>query len=71
MIIDLNLYHKKAVIIGGGLEGGRKVRGLLGQNCYITVISDHFDTYLSDLAGKGQIEIIKAKQSISIACVHR
>src|ERR671911_166097 len=61
MIIDLNLYHKKAVIIGGGLEGGRKVRGLLGQNCYITAISDHFDTYLSDLASKGQIEIIKAK----------
>jgi siroheme synthase (precorrin-2 oxidase/ferrochelatase) len=61
LIIDLNLYHKKAVIIGGGIEGGRKVRGLLGQNCYITVISDHFDPYLYDLANKGQIQIIKSK----------
>jgi precorrin-2 dehydrogenase/sirohydrochlorin ferrochelatase len=61
LIIDLNLYNKKAVIIGGGIEGGRKVRGLLGQNCCITVISDHFDPYLSDLANKGQIQIIKSK----------
>lgn len=61
LIIDLNLYHKKAVIIGGGVEGGRKVRGLLGQDCYITVISDHFDAYLTDLADKGQIQTIKAK----------
>ena len=61
LIIDLNLYNKKAVIVGGGIEGGRKVRGLLGQNCYITVISDHFDPYLSDLANKGQIQIIKSK----------
>lgn len=61
LIIDLNLYNKKAVIVGGGIEGGRKVRGLLGQNCCITVISDHFDSYLSDLANKGQIQIIKSK----------
>ena len=61
LIIDLNLYNKKAVIVGGGIEGGRKVRGLLGQNCCITVISDHLDPYLSDLANKGQIQIIKSK----------
>lgn len=61
LIIDLNLYNKKAVIVGGGIEGGRKVRGLLGQNCCITVISAHFDPYLSDLANKGQIQIIKSK----------
>jgi precorrin-2 dehydrogenase/sirohydrochlorin ferrochelatase len=42
-------------------EGGRKVRGLLGQNCYITVIGDHFDAYLTELASKGQIQTIKAK----------
>jgi len=61
LIIDLNLYHKKALIIGGGVEGGRKVRGLLGQGCYITVISDHFDVYLTDLANKGKIQTTKAK----------
>jgi precorrin-2 dehydrogenase/sirohydrochlorin ferrochelatase len=49
------------LIIGGGVEGGRKVRGLLGQNCYITVIGDHFDAYLTELASKGQIQTIKAK----------
>jgi precorrin-2 dehydrogenase / sirohydrochlorin ferrochelatase len=61
LIIDLNLYHKKAVIIGGGVEGGRKVRGLLEQGCYITVISDHFDAYLTDLENKGKIRTTKAK----------
>ena len=61
LIIDLNLYHKKVLIIGGGVEGGRKVRGLLGQNCYITVISDHFDAYLTEIASKGQIKTIKSK----------
>jgi precorrin-2 dehydrogenase/sirohydrochlorin ferrochelatase len=60
LIIDLNLYHKKVLIIGGGVEGGRKARGLLGQDCYITVISDHFDAYLTKLANKGQIQTIKA-----------
>jgi precorrin-2 dehydrogenase len=59
LIIDLNLYHKKALIIGGGVEGGRKVRGLLEQDCFITVISDHFDAYLTDLASKGQIQTVK------------
>ena len=61
LIIDLNLYHKKALIIGGGVEGRRKVRGLLGQDCYITVISDRFDAYLNDLSNSGQIQTIRAK----------
>ena len=37
------------------------MRGLLGQGCYITVISDHFDVYLTDLANKGKIQTTKAK----------
>lgn len=37
------------------------MRGLLGQGCYITVISDHFDAYLTDLANKGKIQTTKAK----------
>jgi precorrin-2 dehydrogenase / sirohydrochlorin ferrochelatase len=37
------------------------VRGLLGQGCYITVISDHFDAYLTDLENKGKIRTTKAK----------
>jgi precorrin-2 dehydrogenase / sirohydrochlorin ferrochelatase len=61
LIIDLNLYHKNVLVIGGGLEGSRKVRGLLGQDCYITVISDRFDVYLKELASKDQIQTINAK----------
>ncbi|MGI0035833.1 MAG: NAD(P)-dependent oxidoreductase, partial [Nitrososphaera sp.] len=33
MIVDLNLKGKHAVVIGGGTEGVRKVKGLLGQGC--------------------------------------
>jgi precorrin-2 dehydrogenase/sirohydrochlorin ferrochelatase len=61
LIIDLNLYHKKVLILGGGVEGRRKVRGLLGQNCYITVISDRFDSYLKDLSNSGQIQTVRTK----------
>ncbi|HEX2067866.1 MAG TPA: NAD(P)-dependent oxidoreductase [Nitrososphaeraceae archaeon] len=38
MIVDLNLDNKYVIVIGGGTEGVRKVRGLLGQNCKIMVI---------------------------------
>jgi precorrin-2 dehydrogenase / sirohydrochlorin ferrochelatase len=61
LIIDLNVYRKKVLVIGGGIEGMRKVRGLLGQSCNIIVISDRFDSYLNDLANEGKIQIIKTK----------
>ena len=61
MIVDLNLKGKHAVVIGGGTEGTRKVRGLLGQECRVTVISNRFNGYLSDKASLGKIELVKAK----------
>ncbi|HLG37133.1 MAG TPA: bifunctional precorrin-2 dehydrogenase/sirohydrochlorin ferrochelatase [Nitrososphaera sp.] len=63
MIVDLNLKGKHAVVIGGGTEGTRKVRGLLGQECRVTVISNRFNGYLSDQASLGKIELVKAKLS--------
>lgn len=48
-------------MIGGGTEGTRKVRGLLGQECRVTVISNRFNGYLSDKASLGKIELVKAK----------
>jgi len=48
-------------VIGGGTEGTRKVRGLLGQECRVTVISNRFNGYLSDKASLGKIELVKAK----------
>ena len=61
MIVDLNLIGKHVIVIGGGVEGSRKVRGLLGQNCKITVISERLNSYLVGLYNEKKIEIIKMK----------
>ena len=61
MIVDLNIKGKHAVVIGGGTEGIRKVRALLGQDCKITVISNRFNRYLMGQADLGRIELVKAK----------
>lgn len=61
MIVDLNLAGKHVIVIGGGVEGSRKVRGLLGQNCKITVISERLNSYLVELSNEKKIEIIKMK----------
>jgi len=60
LIVDLNLKGKRAVVIGGGTEGIRKVRALLGQECKITVISNRVNRFLVDQAALGRIELIKA-----------
>ena len=61
MIVDLNLAGKNVIVIGGGIEGVRKVKGLLGQNCKITVISERLNSYLEELAQEKKIEIVKMK----------
>ena len=61
MIVDLNLKGKHAVVIGGGTEGVRKVKGLLGQDCKITVISNRANRFLTEQAGLGKIELVKAR----------
>ena len=61
MIVDLNLSGKHVIVIGGGVEGSRKVRGLLGQNCKITVITERLNSYLEELSNEKKIEIIKMK----------
>ncbi len=63
MIVDLNLKGKRAVVIGGGTEGVRKVRALLGQDCKISVISNRANRFLVEQAALGKIELIKAKLS--------
>lgn len=63
MLVDLNLNKKKVLVIGGGTEGGRKVHGLLGQNCEVTVISSRMNHYLSNLEAKGKIAYVKQKIS--------
>ena len=61
MIVDLNLAGKNVIVIGGGVEGVRKVKGLLGQNCKITVISERLNSYLEELAQQKKIQIVKMK----------
>lgn len=61
MIVDLNLDRKHVLVIGGGNEGTRKVRGLLHQNCKITLLSNRLNRALSQLRDIGEIEIVKAK----------
>ena len=48
------------MVVGGGTEGMRKVRGLLGQGCRITVISNRISSYLSEQAALGKIRVVKA-----------
>ena len=61
MIVDLNVRGKHAIVVGGGTEGVRKVRGLLGQGCRITVISNRVNRFLTDQATRGKIELVKAR----------
>ena len=49
------------IVVGGGIEGVRKVTGLLGQNCKITVSSERLNSYLEELAQQKKIEIVKMK----------
>lgn len=55
LLVDLNLYNKKVIVIGGGTEGTRKVRGLVGQNSKIIVLSPRLNRYLKDLESRGEI----------------
>lgn len=61
MIVDIQLNHKTVIVIGGGIEGSRKVRGLLDQNCNIIVITNRTNKYLLSLEKQGKIKIIKSK----------
>ena len=61
MIVDLNVKGKHAVVIGGGTEGIRKVRGLLGQDCKITVISNRANRFLIEQAALGRIKLVRKK----------
>ena len=61
MIVDLNVRGKHAVVIGGGTEGIRKVRGLLGQDCKITVISNRANRFLIEQAALGRIKLVRKK----------
>lgn len=59
LIVDLNIVGKLVIVIGGGIEGTRKVKSLLGQNCNILVVSNRLNKFLLELANEGKIDIVK------------
>ena len=61
MIVDLNVNNKKAVVIGGGTEGLRKVHGLLDQGCEITVITSRLNNELRSMSHHRKIKLIKMR----------
>ncbi|CAN5575213.1 hypothetical protein BH18THE1_BH18THE1_11060 [soil metagenome] len=61
MIVDLNVNNKKAVVIGGGTEGLRKVHGLLDQGCEITVITSRLNKELRRMSHDRKIKLIKMR----------
>jgi precorrin-2 dehydrogenase len=61
LIVDLNVSQKKALIIGGGTEGLRKVHGLLDQECNITVITSRLNKELKKMSDDGKLRLIKKR----------
>ena len=59
--MDLNVNNKKAIVIGGGTEGLRKINGLLDQDCEITVITSRLNAQLKKLVSDEKINLIKSR----------
>ena len=59
MLVDLNLNGKQVIIIGGGTEGLRKLRGLEDQNCEIILITNRLNKIIRGLQDKGKISLRK------------
>jgi precorrin-2 dehydrogenase/sirohydrochlorin ferrochelatase len=59
--VDLNVNDKKALVIGGGTEGIRKVHGLLDQECQITVITSRINKELKKMSDDGKLRLIKKR----------
>lgn len=61
MIVDLNVTNKKAIVIGGGTEGLRKVHGLIDQGCEITLITNRLNKHIKKLSDDGKLRLIKRR----------
>jgi precorrin-2 dehydrogenase len=55
----LNLNGKQVIIIGGGTEGLRKLRGLQDQNCEIILITNRLNKMIKGLQDKGKLSLRK------------
>jgi siroheme synthase-like protein len=57
----INLEGKRAMVVGGGPVGARKVAGLLAAQISVRVISPAFTPELEHLAQTDQIEVIRRR----------
>ena len=55
----MNLNGKQVIIIGGGTEGLRKLRGLQDQNCEIILITNRLNKMIKGLQDKGKLSLRK------------
>jgi precorrin-2 dehydrogenase/sirohydrochlorin ferrochelatase len=55
----IDLHDKKAVVVGGGKVGERKVRALIKAGASVTVISPHVTANLTKLREKGVLKHIR------------
>ncbi|HET6641174.1 MAG TPA: bifunctional precorrin-2 dehydrogenase/sirohydrochlorin ferrochelatase [Nitrososphaeraceae archaeon] len=55
----MNLNGKQVIIIGGGTEGLRKLRGLQDQNCEIVLITNRLNKMIKGLLDMGKLSIRK------------
>ena len=55
----MNLKGKQVIIIGGGTEGLRKLRGLQDQNCEIILITNRLNKMIKGLQDKGKLSLRK------------
>jgi precorrin-2 dehydrogenase / sirohydrochlorin ferrochelatase len=59
LLADLNLNGKQVIIIGGGTEGLRKLRGLEDQNCEIILITNRLNKVIKRLQACGKLSLRK------------
>lgn len=59
MLVDLNLSGKQVIIIGGGTEGLRKLKGLEDQNCHIILITNRLNKTIKHLQNEGKLSLRK------------
>lgn len=61
--IFLNLESKRAVVIGGGSVGTRKIMSLLDSQARIVVVAEHIDEALAIECERARVEVIISKYS--------
>ncbi|MCL2134518.1 MAG: bifunctional precorrin-2 dehydrogenase/sirohydrochlorin ferrochelatase [Candidatus Bathyarchaeota archaeon] len=63
LFIDFKVDGKTVVVVGGGVEGYRKIQSFLDSPVEITVISNEFSDEIKNLAEQGKIKLQQTQVS--------